>query len=77
MAIFGSSSVDIDKWRYTLYTTFVLLLIFNSYTFKLTNSIFKHAGLVLYENGHPTKSGCVVHVIVFTVLIRLLMELKI
>jgi hypothetical protein len=30
-----------DKWRYTLYTTFILLLLFNQYTIQFTQSLFK------------------------------------
>lgn len=63
-----------DKWRYTLYTTFVLLILFNPYTYKFMNSIF--SGLAS-KKGCPTMSGFLIHATIFTLIVRYLMDLRI
>ena len=34
------ASASADKWRYTFYTTFVLLILFNPWTYNLVDSLF-------------------------------------
>jgi hypothetical protein len=51
-----------DKWRFSIIGGFIVLLIFNSYTFKVTNSIF---GNILI--------GYVLHTIVYIIFVRLSM----
>jgi hypothetical protein len=59
-----------DKWRYTLCTTFLFLLITNPNTYKLTSSI---SGIKMSVNGCPTTIGLYTHALVFTLLLRLMM----
>uniref|UniRef100_A0A6C0B2E1 Uncharacterized protein n=1 Tax=viral metagenome TaxID=1070528 RepID=A0A6C0B2E1_9ZZZZ len=74
MAEPGSS----DKWRYTLYTTFVLLLLFNPETYKLMNSLLgRFVGPVASKEGCPTMLGFVIHAAVFTLVVRYMMDLRI
>jgi len=67
-----------DKWRYTLYTTFVLLLLFNPWAYKLVNSLLsRFLGPIASKDGCPTLLGFGIHALVFTIFIRYLMDLHI
>ena len=67
-----------DKWRYTLYTTVIFLLVVNPYTYKLTNKLFsKLLGPIANASGCPTMVGIILHAVVFTLLLRLLMDFDI
>ena len=59
-----------DKWRFSVMGGLIVLLIFNNYIFKLTNSIF---GNVLTRQNCPTLFGYVLHTIVYIILVRLSM----
>jgi hypothetical protein len=61
-----------DKWRYTLYTTLVLLLLFNPWTFQHVNSVF-HG--IASKDGCPTLLGFLLHAAFFTVIVRYMMDL--
>ena len=72
------NSSSADKWRYTLYTTFVLLILFNPWTYKLVHKILGSIiGAIANKEGCPTMLGFIVHAIVFTVILRLLMDMNI
>jgi len=67
-----------DKWRYTLYTTFVLLVLFNPETYKLMNSLLgRFVGPIASRDGCPTMLGFVIHAAVFTLVVRYMMDLRI
>jgi hypothetical protein len=69
---------SLDKWRFTFYTTFVLLILFNPSTYKLMNSLLSNLiGPIASQNGCPTLLGFFIHVLVFTLIIRFLMDLHI
>lgn len=68
---------SLDKWRYTLYTTVLFLIIVNPYTYLFVNSILKYVFMVCNKNGCPTPFGIVIHAIVFTLLLRVLMDMDI
>jgi hypothetical protein len=59
-----------DKWRFSIIGGFIVLIIFNSYTFKVTNSIF---GNILSNSNCPTLFGYVLHTIVYIIFVRLSM----
>ena len=59
-----------DKWRFSIMGGLIVLLIFNNYTFQLTNSIF---GNVLTRRNCPTLFGYVLHTFVYILLVRLSM----
>ena len=66
-----------DKWRFTLYTTVIVALIFNHYTFKLVHSLLSPlVGAIAAANGCPTSLGFVVHLVVLTLVLRGVMELN-
>ena len=71
----NKSSKNADKWRYTLYTTFVFLLVVNPFTYQLTNQLFsKIFGKIASSNGCPTMGGILLHAIVFTLVLRYMMD---
>lgn len=66
-----------DKWRFTLYTTLVLLIFFNPWTYNLVDSIVsKFIGHTAIQGGCPTLLGFTVHVVIFTLVIRYMMDLR-
>ena len=65
-----------EKWLYTLYTTAVLIAVFNPWTYKLTNSLLYSFTGPLFKNGCATWLGFVIHVVVFTLVVRGLMDIS-
>ena len=66
-----------DKWRYTLYTTIIFLLVVNPQTYKLVNSLIGNTFKIADSAGCPTINGILVHSLVFTLLLRYSMDLNI
>jgi arginine exporter protein ArgO len=67
-----------DKWKYTLLTTVILLAVFNPQTYLLTDSLLGGLiGSLATNSGCPTWLGFGVHVVVFTLLLRGVMEVPI
>ena len=66
----------VDKWLYTLYTSLVLIVVFNPWTYKLTNRLLYSLTGPLAKNGCPTWLGFAIHVIVFTLVVRGLMDIS-
>jgi len=67
-----------DKWRFTLYTTVLLLLLFNPWMYLFVNKLVGHiVGTIANKEGCPTMLGFIVHAVVFTVLLRGLMNMNI
>jgi len=67
-----------DKWRYTLYTTLVLILLFNPWAYKLVNSLISGiVGPIANKDGCPNWLGLIIHAAVFTLVIRYMMDLHI
>lgn len=68
---------NLDKWRYTLETTVLLLILFNKYTFKLMQKLLGKCIKIASKDGNPTMCGFLIHAFVFTLLLRGLMDLDI
>lgn len=69
---------EADKWKYTLLTTVILLAVFNPQTYKLTDALLGDLlGSLAGSSGCPTWLGFGVHVVVFTLLLRGVMEVPI
>lgn len=67
-----------NKWKYTLYTTIILLLLFNPFTYKVVNSILSNiVGKIAGNDGCPTLLGFAIHALVFTLILRYMMDLNI
>ena len=67
---------NMDKWRYTLITTVLFFIVVNPYTYKFVNFLLKRFFKIADKSGCPTFAGVLVHTIVFTLLLRGLMEFK-
>ena len=66
--------VNERKWRYTLMTTVLFLVIVHPMTYRLTHSIFKGLFKVAGKSGCPTTAGYLLHAVVFTLLLRAMMD---
>uniref|UniRef100_A0A6C0KYC5 Uncharacterized protein n=1 Tax=viral metagenome TaxID=1070528 RepID=A0A6C0KYC5_9ZZZZ len=66
-----------DKWRYSIYSALVFLLISNPYTYILVNKLLGNFVKISSSNGCPTMAGLFIHAVVFAVIIRVMMELDI
>ncbi len=62
------------KWVYTLMTTLLFLLIAHPATYQMTNSLFRGVFRVANKAGCPTMAGFLLHALVFTILLRWMME---
>ena len=72
------SATNEDKWRWTLLTVIIFLLVINPYTYIAVNTVLSKAGLKISDpSGCPTTLGLIVHTIVFMLLLRLVMEFDI
>ena len=63
---------SLNKWRYSLYTLFVVFLLFNRYTYQITNTI---SPIKTVNVQTPTIFGQCLHGLVFLVIIRYMMDL--
>jgi hypothetical protein len=71
------ASKSADKWRYTLYTTFILLILFNPWMYKVMNELLSGiVGPIANKAGCPTMLGFGIHALVFTIILRLLMDFR-
>jgi hypothetical protein len=68
---------SIKKWKYTLMTTIIFLIIANPYTYILVNSLLGKFVKIASSTGCPTTAGLLIHAVVFTLLLRGVMELKV
>ena len=68
---------NMDKWRYTLITTLLFFIVINPYTYKLVHFLLKKVVKIADKSGCPSVVGMIIHGIVFTLLLRGLMELNI
>ena len=73
----GHEPSDMDKWRWTIYTTILFLIIVNPMTYKFVQKLLGSFVKVADASGCPTMNGILVHAVVFTLLLRVLMDMKI
>jgi len=73
----SKGGTNVDKWRYTLYTTVLFLLIVNPMTYRFVNMLLGKVVKIADNTGCPTPYGMLIHAFVFTLLLRGLMEFKI
>lgn len=68
------------KWKYTLITTVIFLIVVHPYTYIFVNylskKLFSGKFVIASATGCPTTLGLIVHTIVFTLLLRYVMDLK-
>lgn len=74
----GHEPTNIDKWRWTLMTTIIFLIVVNPFVYKCVQSCLGSLlGRIASKDGCPTMLGILVHSVVFTLLLRGSMEMKI
>lgn len=74
----GESLRSLDKWRFTLYNVLVVIIVFNPWTYKLVNSLLSgFIGTIANKEGCPTTIGFGIHIVVFALIVRYLMDLHI
>ena len=66
---------NFDKWKYSIYTLIIFIIVVNPYTYKLTNFIFTKLNLTTTIKNCPTTFGLILHSIVFLLLTRGIMEI--
>lgn len=64
------------KWRYTLMTTVLYLIITHPMMFKLTHRLFGKVTTLAGKSGCPTTAGYLFHAVVFTLLLRWMMNVE-
>ena len=65
----------LDKWRFSLISTVIFLLVISPMTYKLTQSLLgSFLGKIADAQGNPTWRGIVLHAVVFTWMVRLSMD---
>ena len=62
-----------DKWKYTLYTTLIFLIVANPYTYKFVQIILGRFVKIADKNGCPSWIGFLIHAVVFTLILRFIM----
>lgn len=66
-----------DKWRYSLYSAVIFVIISSPYAYMLTNGILGSLVSISSRVGCPKLVGLLLHAIVFMLIIRGMMELDI
>lgn len=61
-----------DKWRYTLITTVIFLIVVNPVTYTFVQSILGRF-VRISKGGCPTYTGILIHAVVFTLALRYVM----
>lgn len=65
------------KWKISIFSMCLFILVTNEMSYKFTNSMFSNIfGKILDENNKITTVGYVLHVIIFLLLVRYTMELN-
>ena len=69
---------SMKKWKYTLITTVIFLIVVHPNTYLIVNKVLgKLLMPICNKNGCPTKFGLLIHASVFTLIIRYTMDLNI
>ena len=66
-----------QKWKYTLLTTVIFLIIVHPKTYIFVQSILGNIIKIASPKGCPTMMGLIVHAFVFTIILRYIMDLNI
>ncbi len=77
------TSTTVKKWIISVWTLIAVILVFNPVTYWVTNKVFSLLGAPTLERHArpltlvaPTWFGAVVHLVVFFLLTRAMMEIK-
>ena len=65
------------KWQISIFSAFIFILVVNPYTYKLTQKVLgDYLGKIAEVNGCPTTRGLALHTIVYILLVRGSMDMK-
>ena len=65
------------KWQISIFSAFIFVLVINPYTYQLTQQMFGSIlGKIAEANGCPTTRGLILHTLVYILLVRGSMDLK-
>lgn len=64
-----------EKWKITLFSAVLFLLVVNPHTYNLTQSLFGKILGQISINGCPTMVGLMLHTVVYILLVRYSMDL--
>jgi hypothetical protein len=65
------------KWKITIFSAFIFLLVIHPQTYKLTQQMFGSIlGKTAEANGCPTTRGLILHTLVYILLVRGSMDLN-
>ncbi len=65
------------KWEISIFSAFIFILVIHPYTYRLTQTILGGLlGKIAESNGCPTTLGLIIHTIVYVLLVRGSMDLK-
>jgi hypothetical protein len=71
----SSKSSSSDKWKYSLISSIIFLIVAAPMTYKLVDSVTKMVKIdTVDSSGCSTMMGLVIHAIVFLLISRLIME---
>ena len=71
------SDSSYTKWHISIYSAFIFILVVHPYTYKFTQQMLSgFLGKLSNENGCPTTRGLALHTIVYILLVRGSMDLK-
>jgi hypothetical protein len=75
--IYRMSDSSYTKWRISVFSAFIFILVVHPYTYALTQSVFGGVlGQIANASGCPTMRGLLLHTIVYILLVRGSMDLK-
>jgi hypothetical protein len=73
----SASDSSYMKWQITIFSAFIFLIVIHPYTYKFTQKILGGLlGKIAEANGCPTTRGLILHTLVYILLVRGSMELK-
>lgn len=69
------SPTNFNKWKYSMITALIALVVFSPLMYSIMQMILGKI-VTISKKGCPTMMGLVLHLVVFTVLLRYSMELR-
>ena len=65
------------KWQISIFSAFIFILVIHPYTYMFTQNLLGGLiGKIAESNGCPTTLGLIIHTIVYILLVRGSMDLK-
>jgi hypothetical protein len=75
--IYRMADSSYTKWQISVFSAFIFILVVHPYTYALTQSVFGGVlGQIANASGCPTMRGLLLHTLVYILLVRGSMDLK-